>query len=101
MLEVTVKTEAENTKLLATSVENISQIAEQQKAYILLSDNADISALYDALERMENGNNALSFIVQKPNGRKVEIETKYKKRLSVENRKIIASIPGVEFFKRK
>lgn len=101
MLEVTVKTEAENTKLLATSVENISQIAEHQKAYILLSDNADVGALYDALERMENGNNAVSFIVQKPNGRKVEIETKYKKRLSVENRKIIASILGVEFFKRK
>jgi hypothetical protein len=44
---------------------------------------------------MEDGNNSISFVVSKPNGKKVEIETNYKKNLSIENRQKLRSIHGV------
>lgn len=98
LMDANIKIESDNAKLLGNSVQNIDRIVENQKIYISLIDNSNLDELYEALENIPNGNNAISFIVQKQNGKKVEIETKYKKKLSVENRRLIDSIKNVCFY---
>ena len=98
IIDVNIKIESDNAKLLGISIQNIDRIVENQKVYIYLIDNSDIDELYNTLEYMPDGNNAISFIIQKQNGKKIEIETKYKKNLSIENRRLIDSIKDVCFY---
>jgi DNA polymerase-3 subunit alpha len=98
IIDADLKIDAENVKLLGTSVKNIDSIIDSQKVYIYLEEKADVDSLYNSLEKMEEGSNVVSFLIKKHNGRKTEIETKYKKNLSIENRKILSSIQGVSFF---
>lgn len=92
MLDVNVKIEAENIKITAQSVEDINSIITHGKMYLTIDDKTDIDALYNELEQMEDGKNIISFLVQKSNGKKVEIETNYKKNLNIENRRKLLKI---------
>lgn len=97
LMDVQIKIEAENAKLLGLSVQNIESILGHQKIYLYLNENSDIDSLYNMLEKIPDGNNQISFIVTKQNGKKIEIETRYKKNMSIENRKNISDISGVSF----
>ncbi|MDR0744755.1 MAG: DNA polymerase III subunit alpha, partial [Holosporales bacterium] len=87
ILEAQIKTSEENVKLSAISLKDINSVMNKEKVYLLINDNSDIDTLYSVLENMEDGNNPISFIIIKKNGRKVEIETKYKKNLTINNRR--------------
>ena len=76
----------------------IDKIIENQKVFIEISENADIDNLYQALEKIPDGNNAISFIVRKQNGSKIEVKTQYSKNISIENRNAISRIQGVSFY---
>ncbi|MDR0640563.1 MAG: DNA polymerase III subunit alpha [Holosporales bacterium] len=95
LIDISTKADSSNEKLLASNIQDIESLIKKQKVFIYLDDGADIDALYRYLESMEDGENEISFIVRKDNGRKIEIETKYKKNMSIDNRKKIASIQGV------
>ncbi len=99
IIDANIKVESDKPKLLGISVQSIDRIVENEKIFLELQDDADIDRLYENLEKMPDGNNAISFVVKKDNGRKVEIETKYSKNMSIENRRIISSINGVCFYK--
>ncbi|MDR1391374.1 MAG: DNA polymerase III subunit alpha [Holosporales bacterium] len=101
MVDANIKLESENVKLLGSAIRNIDDIIKNQKVYIYLNEHSNIDALHDTLEKVQNGNNAVSFIIRKENGRKVEIETKHKKNLSVENRKLLASIKEISLIDDK
>jgi DNA polymerase-3 subunit alpha len=90
--------EAENMRLRATSLRNIENIIGAQKVYVQLNQDVDLDTLHNRLSDMKDGNNAISFIILKPNGQKVEVETKYRKNLSLDNRRLLASISGVCFY---
>jgi len=98
IIEANLKIEADKPKLLGNTFQNIDSFIEHQKVFLLLTDQSDIEELYNVLESIPDGQNSISFIVTKNNGKKIEIETKYKKKLSIENRKIISNIKGVSFF---
>ena len=97
LLDASIKTEEDNLRILGNSVQNIDKIIENQKVFIEISENSDIDNLYNALEKIPNGNNAVSFIVRKQNGSKVEVKTTYLKNMSLENRRTIAAISGIKF----
>jgi DNA polymerase-3 subunit alpha len=94
LIDSQIKVESENFKLLANHIQNIDTIVSSQKVYIYIDDNSDIDSLYQKIETLEDGNNKISFIITKENGKKIEIETEYKKNLNVENRKDIEEIQG-------
>lgn len=98
IIEANLKIEADKPKLLGNTFRNIDSFIEHQKVFLLLTDQSDIEELYNVLEFIPDGQNSISFIVTKNNGKKIEIETKYKKKLSIENRKIISDVKGVSFF---
>ena len=98
LLDASVKIDGDNLKILGTSVQNIDKIIENQKVFIEVSENTDIDNLHHALEKIPDGNNAVSFIVRKQNGSKIEVKTQYSKNMSLENRAIISRIEGVNFY---
>ena len=98
LLDANIKIDGDNLKILGTSVQNIDKIIENQKVFIEISENADIDNLYQALEKIPDGNNAISFIVRKQNGSKIEVKTQYSKNISIENRNAISRIQGVSFY---
>lgn len=98
IIEANLKIEADKPKLLGNTFQNIDSFIEHQKVFLLLTDQSNIEELYNVLESIPDGQNSISFIVTKNNGKKIEIETKYKKKLSIENRKIISDVKGVSFF---
>ena len=98
-MDANIKVELGNLKILATSFQSIDSIIQHQKVYILLENNADIDQLYNTIDSMEDGNNQISFIIYKTSSKKVEIETTYKKNLSIENRRKLSNIPGISFYK--
>lgn len=98
LLNATIKNEGENPKILGNSVQNIDKIIENQKVFIEVSKNADLNKLYEVLEAIPDGNNEVSFIVHKQNGAKIEITTKYLKKLSIENRKLLTQIKGISLY---
>ena len=57
-----------------------------------------IDNLYNALAKIPDGNNEISFIIRKQNGSKIEVKTQYSKNMSFENRTIISQIKGVSFY---
>ncbi|MDR2666523.1 MAG: DNA polymerase III subunit alpha [Holosporales bacterium] len=95
IVEANIKMEADNTKLVGISLKNIESIIGFQKLYLYLSENVNTDELHNVLEHMEDGNNSISFVVSKSNGKKVEIETNYKKNLSIENRRMLCSLSGI------
>ncbi|MDR3224595.1 MAG: DNA polymerase III subunit alpha [Holosporales bacterium] len=97
IIDADIKVEADNIKLLGSSIKNIDLILEKQKVYIYISENADTDLLQKTIEGMEDGQNEISFIVTGSNGKKTEIETGYKKDMSIMNRRLISSITGVKF----
>lgn len=99
IMDANIKVELGNLKILATSFQSIDSIIQHQKVYILLENNADIDQLYNIIDSMEDGNNQISFIIYKTSSKKVEIETTYKKNLSIENRRKLSNIPGISFYK--
>ena len=98
LLDASIKIDGENIKILGTSVQNIDKIMETQKVFIEISENADIDNLYNALAKIPDGNNEISFIIRKQNGSKIEVKTQYSKNMSFENRTIISQIKGVSFY---
>ena len=99
ILDVNIKIELGNPKLLAASLRSIDSVMRNQKVYIFLDEDANIDILHDFIESIDDGDNAISFVVQKNELKKIEIETKYKKNLSVENRRKLMKIKGVSFYK--
>lgn len=97
IIEANLKIEAEKAKLLGSTVQNIDTFLENQKVYLLINEKSDIEALYNVLETIPDGKNTISFIVEKATGRKIEIETTYKKNLSIENRKLLTAVEYVSF----
>ena len=97
LLDASIKTEGDNLRILGNSVQNIDKIIENQKVFIEISESSDIDNLHNVLEKIPNGNNAVSFIVRKQNGSKVEVKTTYLKNMSLENRRTIAAISGIKF----
>jgi DNA polymerase-3 subunit alpha len=95
LLEVQSKIEAETIKLLGISCKTLDEVINNQKVYLYLDQSANLEVIKKTIEQIENGNNAISFIIKKENGGKIEIQTEYKKNLSLENRKILFSINGV------
>lgn len=98
LINASIKMEGENSKILAHSVQNIDKIIENQKVFLEVSEDCDIDELHHALEKMDDGNNAISFIIHKQNGAKIEVTTKFSKHMSLENRKLISQIKGVRFY---
>ena len=98
LLDASIKIDGDNLKILGMSVQNIDKIIENQNVFIEVSENADIDKLYDAIEKIPDGNNKISFVVRKQNGTTIEIITKYSKHMSLENRKRVTIIPGIKFF---
>ncbi|MDR3030886.1 MAG: DNA polymerase III subunit alpha [Holosporales bacterium] len=92
ILETQIKIEAENIKLLALSLRDINSIMDKEKFYLPITENSNIDSLRFELESIENGNNPISFLIIKENGKKIEIETNYKKRLTIESRKKLLSL---------
>jgi DNA polymerase-3 subunit alpha len=99
LVEAEVKQEAENTKLLGLSVRSVDSIIRKQRLYIYLDESANVDALSDMLNDLEDGDNSISFLVPNANGRMTEIETKYKKAISIFDREKISKIPGVSLNK--
>lgn len=97
IVEANLKIESDKPKLLGNTFQNIDSFIEHQKIFLVISDKTNIEALYDILESIHEGKNSISFIIEKLNGKKIEIETKYKKNLSIENRKMLSDIEGVSF----
>jgi DNA polymerase-3 subunit alpha len=97
VIDITRKPETGNDKLLAINIQNVETLIKRQKIFLYLDEDADVDALYRNIENIEDGENEISFIVQKGNGKKIEIETKYKKNISIENSRRIESIHGVKF----
>ena len=100
IIDVNIKIDSGNAKLLANSIQNINSIINNQKIYLKLAEHTNVDLLYNTIESFEDGNNSISFIIERVIGKKIEIETKYKKNISIENRKKLTSIDGVEFFLR-
>lgn len=98
IISANIKMESGNTKIMATSLNDINIMLSKQKVYITLSDGANIDRLYRTIESFEDGDNKISFIVKKSDTRKLEVETKYSKNLSISNRKKLLEIEGVSFF---
>lgn len=98
LIDASVKIESDKPKILGTSVRNIDTLVENGKVFILLSDAVDIDALHRVLEQIPDGGNEISFIIQKQNGGKIEIATKYIKNMNIDNRKLISSVKGASFF---
>jgi DNA polymerase-3 subunit alpha len=86
-------------KVIANSISNIEHIISHQRTYIIVGEETDIDKLQNLLESIEDGENPISFIIQ-PSGsiRKTEIETRYKKHMSIENRIKLKTIKGIEFY---
>lgn len=97
IVEANLKIESDKPKLLGNTFQNIDSFIEHQKIFLVISDKTNIEALYDILESIPEGKNSISFIIEKLNGKKIEIETKYKKNLTIENRKMLSDIEGVSF----
>ncbi|MDR1476190.1 MAG: DNA polymerase III subunit alpha [Holosporales bacterium] len=97
VIDVQIKLEMDSAKLSAITIRNIDTILREQKVYLYLDHRVNVDKLYDTIETMEDGGNALSFIIFKENGKKLELETKHKKNLSLENRKRLKQIDGVTF----
>jgi DNA polymerase-3 subunit alpha len=95
LVEVQLKVDADTTKLLGTSVRTLDSLMQKKKAYLYIDETVDLDNVRTVIESIEDGNNTLSFVVTKKNGQKIEIETKYNKNLSVDDRMTLASIKGV------
>jgi DNA polymerase-3 subunit alpha len=99
LLEISIKKTDENTRILANSIQDIEQILSKQKIYLEISGEADIEELTAVIQSIEDGDNPLSFIVHEGNSiRKSEIETKYRKHVSIETRKKLQNIKGVKIY---
>jgi DNA polymerase-3 subunit alpha len=96
LVEVEVKQEAENTKLLGISVRNIDAIARKQKLRIHLDESADVDALHDVLSNIADGDNQISLLISGQNGRMTEIGTKYKKAVTIADIEMISSMQGIK-----
>jgi DNA polymerase-3 subunit alpha len=95
LMEVEVQQDAESTKLVGMSVQNINSITKTQRLYVYLSGSADLDTLCSVLEEIEDGDNNVSFLITNPNGRMTEVDTKYKKNISIYDRERISRIHGV------
>jgi DNA polymerase-3 subunit alpha len=96
LVEAQLKIDAETTKLLGTSVRTLDSLMNKSKVYLYIDETADLDNVRDIIESIDDGNNVVSFVVTKKNGQKIEIETKYSKNLSVDDRMTLASIKGVK-----
>jgi DNA polymerase-3 subunit alpha len=97
IMDAQLKLESGGAKLFVISVQDINTVLHKQRVYVFLDNDVDVDSLYQVIENIEDGDNELSFIVFKENGRKIELETKYKKNLSLENRCKMKNISGVRF----
>jgi DNA polymerase-3 subunit alpha len=97
LIDADVKTESENIKLMATSINEIDLLLSKQKIYLSLDNDVDLDKLHKTIESFEDGENSISFIVKKSEHKRFEIETKYKKCVSLEDRNKLANIKGVRF----
>jgi DNA polymerase-3 subunit alpha len=98
IISACIKTDADNPKLVANEINTIDSFLKKQKVYLLINDNSDIDCLYKTIESIEDGDNHISFIVQKSTSKKVEITTKYRKNLTIENKQKLSSVRGVRFY---
>lgn len=98
LINLTIKNLDGMLRLSANSIQDIDRIIKTQKIYLELDDGVDIDFLQRFIANMEDGNNKISFIVHTNSIRKTEVETNYKKNLSIENRKKIQKIKGVRFY---
>ncbi|MDR1609549.1 MAG: DNA polymerase III subunit alpha [Holosporales bacterium] len=97
LVEAEVKQEAENTKLLGISVKSINSIMQKQKLHIHLDASADVDALCEILRSLADGDNQISIVIPNANGRMTEIDTKYKKAVTIADIERIAGMQGVRF----
>jgi DNA polymerase-3 subunit alpha len=95
LIEAQLKAEAETTKLLGVSVQDIDLIMRNSKVYLYMDEMVNLDSVKNIIEGIDDGANAISFIITKKNGKKIEIETKYKKNLSIEKRGMLLSIQGI------
>jgi DNA polymerase-3 subunit alpha len=99
LLEISIKKIDEAVKIIANSIQSIESILSKQKIYLEIAEDTNIEELTTVIQNMEDGDNSISFIVQHGNSiRKSEIETKYKKKISIEDRKKFQSIKGVKIY---
>ncbi|MDR1034921.1 MAG: DNA polymerase III subunit alpha [Holosporales bacterium] len=97
IIDAQTKTEYDDRKMIAVSIREAATVLNQQKVYLYLDSGTNVDELYNVIGEMEDGDNELSFIVIDDRGKKIEIQTKYKKHLSLENRDKIKKIEGVRF----
>jgi DNA polymerase-3 subunit alpha len=99
ILEVSIKKINETTRTIANTIQDIETILNKQKIYLELSKDADVETLDKLIQSIEEGDNPISFIVHNKNSaRKSEIDTKYKKHISIEIRRKFQNIKGVKFY---
>ncbi|MDR1289134.1 MAG: DNA polymerase III subunit alpha [Holosporales bacterium] len=97
IIDAQMKQEAEDRKIIATSIRDATAVMENQKVYLYLDDTVNVDELHETIGRLEDGSNELAFIIINDMGKKIELETKYKKNLTLENRRKLQGISGVEF----
>jgi DNA polymerase-3 subunit alpha len=98
IVDATKRVEAESIKLLANVIKNVDDALENQKVHICLDETSDIDTLYETLEQIADGGNAVSFLISGQSGETTEVETRYCKHLTAENRLTLLRIPGVRFW---
>jgi DNA polymerase-3 subunit alpha len=98
IVDIAKRVEAGATKFIANAVKNVDEAIENQRIYICVDETSDIDALYETLASIEDGGNAISFLVMGQSGEVTEVETRYSKRLTAENRRAILQVRGVRFW---
>jgi DNA polymerase-3 subunit alpha len=99
LFEVNIKKINETLKVIANVIQDIETILSKQKIYLELSEDADVETLDKLIQSIEDGDNPISFVVHNGNSaRKSEIDTKYRKRISIETRRKFQNIKGVKFY---
>ena len=96
LIDASIKIEGDKPKILGNAVQSIDKLIKNQNIFIEVSSETNIELLYNTLSKIPDGNNKIFIIIQKPNGTKFEVETQFFKDISMENRKLISSIPWIK-----
>jgi DNA polymerase-3 subunit alpha len=100
LMEINIKNMDGASRISAQLIKDVDSIISTQKIYLELDDTADIAELQKFLASLEDGSNQISFVVRNSSARYTEIETSYKKNMTIKNRDKIKQLRGIKIFKK-
>ena len=98
LIKASLKIDGGKPKLSANDIQNIESVIKDEKIYLEIESAIDLDGLRSMIESFEDGGNAICFIVTSGIGQKTEIETSYKKNITLDNRRRLVSFAGVKVF---